>query len=71
MLAVLETVLRAVLPAALIDWARKEGATIELTTDPVAAVKDARCVVTDTWVSMSDEKPDAGAINRHNLLAPY
>jgi ornithine carbamoyltransferase len=58
-------------PAALIDWARKEGARIELTTDPVAAVKDARCVVTDTWVSMSDETPDAGAISRHNLLAPY
>ncbi len=58
-------------PAELIDWARKEGARIELTSDPVAAVKDARCVVTDTWVSMSDEKPDAGTINRHNLLAPY
>jgi ornithine carbamoyltransferase len=58
-------------PAALIDWARREGARIELTTDPVAAVRDARCVVTDTWVSMSDEKPDAGTVNRHNLLAPY
>jgi len=58
-------------PAALIDWARKEGAAIELTTDPVAAVKDARCVVTDTWVSMSDETPDSATISRHNLLAPY
>jgi ornithine carbamoyltransferase len=58
-------------PAQLIDWARQEGARIELTADPVAAVKDARCVVTDTWVSMSDEKPDAGTISRHNLLAPY
>jgi ornithine carbamoyltransferase len=58
-------------PAELIDWARREGARIELTSDPVAAVKDARCVVTDTWVSMSDEKPDAGTISRHNLLAPY
>ena len=58
-------------PAALIDWARKEGAAIELTTDPVAAVKDARCVVTDTWVSMSDETPDSAAVSRHNLLAPY
>ncbi len=58
-------------PAHLVDWARQEGARIELTSDPVAAVKDARCVVTDTWVSMSDEKPDGEAINRHNLLAPY
>lgn len=58
-------------PAQLIDWARKEGAQIELTSDPHAAVKGARCVVTDTWVSMSDEKPDGAAISRHNLLAPY
>ena len=56
-------------PAQLIDWARKEGARIELTSDPLAAVRDARCVVTDTWVSMSDETD--GAISRHNMLAPY
>ncbi len=58
-------------PAMLIDWARGEGARIELTTDPHAAVAGARCVVTDTWVSMSDENPDAATVNRHNLLAPY
>ena len=57
-------------PAQLIDWARAEGATIELTSDPHAAVAGARCVVTDTWVSMSDEKGEA-QVNRHNLLAPY
>jgi len=58
-------------PADLVAWARREGARIEETSDPVAAVRDARCVVTDTWVSMSDETPDAAAVNRHNLLAPY
>jgi ornithine carbamoyltransferase len=58
-------------PAELIAWARREGARIELTNDPLAAVADARCVVTDTWVSMSDETPDAATVNRHNLLAPY
>lgn len=57
-------------PAQLVDWARREGATIELTSDPVAAVRGARCVVTDTWVSMSDEK-EGGPTARHNLLAPY
>ena len=57
-------------PAQLVDWARKEGARIELTADPREAVCGARCVVTDTWVSMSDEK-DGAAINRHNMLAPY
>jgi ornithine carbamoyltransferase len=54
-------------PAELIAWARAQGGSIELTDDPVAAVKDARCVVTDTWVSMSDD-PNS---NRHNMLAPY
>jgi ornithine carbamoyltransferase len=54
-------------PQDLIDWARSQGGRIELTDDPAAAVKDARCVVTDTWVSMSDD-PNA---NRHNMLAPY
>ncbi len=54
-------------PQDLIDWARAQGGTIELTDDPAAAVKDARCVVTDTWVSMSDD-PNS---NRHNMLAPY
>jgi ornithine carbamoyltransferase len=70
--------LRLATPAALrppqwvVDWAREQGATIELTEDPVAAVRGARCVVTDAWVSMNDETGDDGAgPNRHNLLAPY
>ncbi len=54
-------------PAALIDWARAQGAKIEIGTDPAAAVRDARCIVTDAWVSMSDDPSE----NRHNLLAPY
>ncbi len=54
-------------PADLIAWARAEGGRIELTDDPVAAVAGARCVVTDTWVSMSDDPNES----RHNLLAPY
>jgi len=54
-------------PAELIEWARAEGGRIELTDDPEAAVAGARCVVTDTWVSMSDDPNE----NRHNLLAPY
>ncbi|TCZ64013.1 ornithine carbamoyltransferase [Roseicella aquatilis] len=58
-------------PQALVDWARAQGATIELTSDPVEAVRGARCVVTDAWVSMNDETDDSGAPSRHNLLAPY
>jgi len=54
-------------PTELIAWARAQGGKIELTDDPAKAVAGARCVVTDTWVSMSDD-PNA---NRHNMLAPY
>jgi len=55
--------------ADLIAWARAEGAQVELTTSPQDAVRDAKLVVTDTWVSMSDDKTSAR--QRHNLLAPY
>jgi ornithine carbamoyltransferase len=54
-------------PDDAIAWARSQGARIELTDDPVVAVTGARCVVTDTWVSMSDDPNES----RHNLLAPY
>jgi ornithine carbamoyltransferase len=54
-------------PKDLLDWARANGGSIELTDDPEKAVAGARCVVTDTWVSMADD-PNT---NRHNMLAPY
>ncbi len=54
-------------PAELVDWAQAQGGHIELTDDPAQAVAGARCVVTDTWISMSDDPGEA----RHNLLAPY
>ncbi|HEV7266250.1 MAG TPA: ornithine carbamoyltransferase [Falsiroseomonas sp.] len=57
-------------PAELVAWARAQGAQVELTDDPRAAVQGARCVVTDTWVSMSDETDGKGPA-RHNMLAPY
>ena len=58
-------------PAALLDWARAQGAQVELFRDPFEAVRGARCVVTDTWVSMSDEKTKGVRAARHNLLAAY
>ena len=54
-------------PQRLVDWARAQGARIELFDDPEAAVRGARCVVADTWVSMSDDPNES----RHNMLAPY
>jgi ornithine carbamoyltransferase len=54
-------------PADLLAWAKAQGAKVEWTDSPEAAVANARCVVTDTWVSMSDNPHS----NRHNLLTPY
>ena len=52
---------------AVLDWARREGGRVHLTTRPEEAVAGADCVVTDTWVSMGTE----ASVNRHNLLMPY
>jgi ornithine carbamoyltransferase len=54
-------------PKKLIDWAKKNGGRVSVTVDPEAAVREADCVVTDTWVSMGVE----ASVNRHNMLAPY
>ena len=48
------------------DWAAPSG-LVTFTTDAEAAVEDADCVVTDTWVSMGDDN----ATKRQNLLKPY
>jgi ornithine carbamoyltransferase len=53
---------------ALLDWVKASKAAITLGTDPEQAVTGADCVVTDTWISMGDEKTKA---NRHNLLKRY
>src|SRR6516162_714140 len=54
-------------PQRLIDWAQQEGGQIRLTAEPIEAVTDADCIVTDTWISMGAE----ASVNRHNMLAPY
>jgi ornithine carbamoyltransferase len=53
--------------AALVDWARREKAEVTIGDDPVAAVRGADCVVTDTWVSMGQ----SNAAERKKLLKPY
>jgi ornithine carbamoyltransferase len=53
---------------AILDWAKGEGADIELTDDAAGAVAGADCVVTDTWVSMGQQDD---ARRRKQLLAPY
>ncbi len=54
-------------PDSIVDWARENGARLNLTTDAREAVSGVDAVVTDCWVSMGDE--DEG--RRHNLLQPY
>lgn len=39
-----------------IEYAKKSGASIEVTEDPEAAVKDADVLYTDVWVSMGEEE---------------
>jgi ornithine carbamoyltransferase len=51
----------------LVDWAAANGAALTVTEDPVAAVKGARCVITDTWFSMNESRQG----DKHNLLMPY
>ncbi len=53
--------------AEFIERARSQGASINLGSDPEAAVTDADCVVTDTWVSMNKEHKARG----HNVFQPF
>jgi len=52
----------------IVSWARENGVALELMADPVAAVKGADAIVTDTWVSLGDEED---VFARHRRLAPY
>lgn len=58
-------------PEALVKWANEEGAgkggRVSVITDTVEAVKEADCVVTDTWVPMNIEDGE----RRRRLLASY
>ena len=53
--------------AEFLEWALARGADIALTEDVREAVDGADCVVTDTWISMSD---DAGK-QKIEALRPY
>jgi len=55
--------------AEVLEWAKAEGADIEISIDPEPAVEDAACIVTDTWLSMADSPDEAAA--RAAAFAPY
>jgi ornithine carbamoyltransferase len=50
----------------ILKWAIDAGADITVTDDPTLAVENADCVVTDTWVSMHQDRGD-----RVDVLTPY
>jgi ornithine carbamoyltransferase len=50
-----------------VDWARTQGAEIDLSADPERAASGADCIITDTWVSMNQEHKARG----HNVFLPY
>ena len=50
-----------------VSYAKEHGAQIFVSNDPISAVKDADCVVTDTWVSMGG----AGALSKLKILEPF
>jgi ornithine carbamoyltransferase len=52
---------------ALLADIRRAGPGVSLGIDPIAAVKDADLIITDTWVSMGDT--DVG--DRRKVLKPY
>ncbi|WND03252.1 ornithine carbamoyltransferase [Temperatibacter marinus] len=51
----------------VLDWAKSEGRSIDVTHDAKIAARGADCMVTDCWVSMGDKDADA----RHTALGPY
>lgn len=54
---------------ALVESARAAGANIEQTDAPMIAAAGAAAIITDCWVSMSDDPESADA--RKRALAPY
>ena len=52
--------------AALFEWAKINNGSIEIFEEPLEAVNNVDCVVTDTWTSMGDGKKSP-----HNQLAAY
>ena len=55
--------------AEFVELARAKGASVELNSDPVKAVRGADLVVTDTWISMHDSP--AIKESRRQQLQPY
>ncbi|MGI9198855.1 MAG: ornithine carbamoyltransferase [Candidatus Nanopelagicaceae bacterium] len=51
------------------NFAKQSGAKIEITSDPIAAAKDASVIYTDVWMSMGD--PESDRTEKLKVLAPF
>ena len=49
--------------------AKESGGSVEVTTDPIAAAKDASVLYTDVWMSMGD--PESERNEKLEVLAPF
>lgn len=58
---------------AVLDWAHAHNVDLIVGADPNAAVDGADCVLTDTWVSITEEDHMSAFQKdlRHNRLSPY
>ncbi len=52
----------------IVDWAKKNNSKILITKNPLAAAKDADCVMTDKWISMGDK---ININKKKRALKPY
>tara|TARA_B100001123_G_C15107043_1_gene945915 strand:- start:554 stop:1048 length:495 start_codon:yes stop_codon:yes gene_type:complete len=52
----------------IIKWAKKNNSKILITKDPVEAVRQADCVMTDKWISMGEK---GNKKKKRKLLKPY
>jgi ornithine carbamoyltransferase len=56
----------------LVKWANQNGGNVRLVYDPLEAILDADCVMTDVWVSMGDEiNQNITSAERRKILSPY
>jgi ornithine carbamoyltransferase len=53
----------------IMAWAKSRNADVTVVADPVQAAAGARCLVTDTWISMADSESETAA--RIAALTPY
>jgi ornithine carbamoyltransferase len=59
--------------ARVMTWAKEHGGNVKIVRDPYEAVSGSACVVSDTWVQMSESDllGEGGTRSRHNVLARY